>query len=477
MELLEAMFAKKTANTKKSEDDEDEARKKKKGPLQILDATREKNVGIVLQFMRLPLETIERSVRRFEDLNLSEDNLEGLLSIIPQDDELGLLKPYAAPDAPPLAQPLSAPAQYFLMTMRVPRYAQRLRCWLSKRTFAKRHIEVDESIKAMLLGARSAVASQNFPRILQCILAIGNHLNAGTAFREARGFKMSDLPKLTTFRTTDAKSTMLEYLVDLVERKNPEFHSFSDELKPLLVMKSIDMASVQEELRKLRSEVTAAATLIKALRDDVESNIETFLGPFVHLANGKLQTTEAMLQETNDMIQQMAKFFGEDPKRVNLPELIGHIAEFVKSYATELKRQRDRDERKRRMVGGGPSVGGPAGSNGSPNAQRAGVASAGGMSPTPHATSSSGATVSPQRAEYQQHVTPSSTSPPPLNMMSTTNTVSSYDGAFEPIPSAVFPMPRSLRLSERNTGADGGHHRGVGGGRNQQFWDDVLGDD
>jgi hypothetical protein len=237
----------------------------------------------------------------------------------------------------------------------------------------------------------------------------------------------------------------------------------------LAILKSIDLPTVQEELRVLRSEVTASAGLIKALRDvetQEEPIIETFLGPFVHLANAKLEATEAMLREAHEAIQSMAKFFGEDPKKANVPELIGYINEFVKNYSAELKRQRERQERKRRMTEGTttttPTTATPTAATKTTSTPAAGTAGH-----LPSTTSSSGAYSTPRGAQPQQQ--------------HNHHHHHHNDFGFEPIPSYAFPSahtndsahaPSTLR-KQQATRTDS--YASPSSGRNA-FWSDVLGE-
>lgn len=343
-EELEAIFAKKATNAKAAEANG----KQKVEPRELLDPGREKNVGIALQFLKLPLETIERSVRHFQELNLSDDNLEGLLSICPKPEELKKLEGYLA-QAEPNAPPLSFPAQFFIMTMRVPQWQPRLRSWNAKRHFQSRVAETETAAGLISKAANCTLQSKNLPNILKSILSVGNYLNAGTAFRDAKGFRIADLGKVSSLRTTDNKSSMLEYLVDIVQRNNPKFHAFVTELQPLKYLASCDVNVVQEDMRNLRADLTVAASLVKSSDRDADPDVERVLGPFVLTALPEVERLESLIKAMFDTLSQFCAYFSENIKETPPQDLAKALFSFVSEYETERSRQEDRRIRAERM--------------------------------------------------------------------------------------------------------------------------------
>ena len=73
--------------------------------------------------------------------------------------------------------------------------------------------------------------SKKFARILELILLLGNYMNSTSANGPAVGFEMSFLTKLTGTKDVENKTTLLHYLVEIIERKFPELLSFCEELE------------------------------------------------------------------------------------------------------------------------------------------------------------------------------------------------------------------------------------------------------
>jgi len=58
-------------------------------------------------------------------------------------------------------------------------------------------------------------------KVLEYVLALGNHLNSGTNRGRAYGFKLDGLLKLLETKGTDGSTTLLHYLVATITKKSP----------------------------------------------------------------------------------------------------------------------------------------------------------------------------------------------------------------------------------------------------------------
>ncbi len=361
---LEAYFAKKETKEKPSED----APKQKQGPLQILDSTRERNVGVVLQFIRLPVETIKNCILSMDELTMTEENIDGLMTIIPTPEELKKLEPYKDPWANNSVN-LSVVARFFIMTGSIPKYSLRLSCWQTKLQFKAAADEVEGKLRRVLAGVSCAMTSRTLPMMLQYILGVGNVLNQGTALRDAKAFKISDLPKFAELKTTDGKQTMLSVLVDFVSQRNPQAHQFVRDLEPVNDAINVDFGQLQTELRELRGKVQSCAGLAHTLAADPV--ITGKISPFVVAAVPRLEAVEVLLNETAETVNRLAPYFLEDPK-IPFTELLRCLSNFAKAYETELLAQIDRRKRRERMAS--MSAGPPGALGPSSPAAAAGVA-------------------------------------------------------------------------------------------------------
>jgi len=345
--LLEEIFAKK-AKKEEKEKEKDKDGKEKAAVLQALDPGREKNIGIVLQFMRLPLETIKTCVMNMDSMTLQEDTISGLLTIAPTPEDTKAVAPFVNGGGLQPGQVLSIPVKFVIMTMQVSRFSQRLSCWLTAIRFGNEIVDIETKFKKVINAAEAAMRSRLLAVMLQYVLGVGNVLNQGTNNRDARAFKISDLTKFCSLRTTDNKRTLLSVLVELVNERNPEGHKFSTELESIHPALQVDVQQVQTELRDLRSKVQACAGLTTSL--STEQVVQQKLGPFVADAVPKIEQAEKLQVQCVDTMNRLAPWFLEDPKKFSFLELIKSLSCFCREYDAELQQHIERQKRRERLA-------------------------------------------------------------------------------------------------------------------------------
>ena len=85
-------------------------------------------------------------------------------------------------------------------------------------------------IVAIYLAAKNTKNSDKFKKILEIILAFGNYMNSckkGSAY----GFKLQSLDNLSTTKSSDKRSTIVNYIVEVVNTNYPSLKGFETELK------------------------------------------------------------------------------------------------------------------------------------------------------------------------------------------------------------------------------------------------------
>ncbi|KAL3230451.1 Protein BNI1 [Nakaseomyces bracarensis] len=74
-------------------------------------------------------------------------------------------------------------------------------------------------------------SSDNLKNIFNVILAVGNYMNDSS--KQARGFKLSTLQRLTFIKDATNSMTFLNYVEKIVRTNYPEFNNFLEELEPI----------------------------------------------------------------------------------------------------------------------------------------------------------------------------------------------------------------------------------------------------
>jgi hypothetical protein len=76
--------------------------------------------------------------------------------------------------------------------------------------------EIESALESVENAARGIKCSKRLGIVMATVLALGNHLNGGTARGGAYGFKLNTLTKLINTKTTDNKMNLLHYLIEIL---------------------------------------------------------------------------------------------------------------------------------------------------------------------------------------------------------------------------------------------------------------------
>ena len=99
--------------------------------------------------------------------------------------------------------------------------------------------------------ARSALMFS--AQVLEYILALGNHLNKGTARAMAGGFKLEGLIKFTETKGVDQNTTLLHYLVQTISTKNPDLLELTNDLANVKLAAKMSVAAVHSSFKELET--------------------------------------------------------------------------------------------------------------------------------------------------------------------------------------------------------------------------------
>ena len=82
--------------------------------------------------------------------------------------------------------------------------------------FAEKRGSIEERINVVVEAVSQLKNSAHLPKLLQLVLSLGNHLNAGTKKGQAAGFRMSSLIQLSSTKSVDNKTTALRVLATIL---------------------------------------------------------------------------------------------------------------------------------------------------------------------------------------------------------------------------------------------------------------------
>lgn len=319
-ELIERVFAKKpSAKPRASET----APSTMEDRVNAINPQRERNVGIVLQYVRMPIDSIKDAVLSWDDSILDREKISSLVSILPTPADQRAISELKVGQASHLK--LSIAVRFFLMVDSTPNFERLLRGWSAMTEFPERCQAAREMIQQYAAGISSVLDSPHLPQLFTMILSYGNVLNQGTTMKNAKGFRVSDLKKLCTLKSSDGSKSMLDFLVQQVQHRAPSLHEVVSELRPLRAARSVDLTALGTELQQLAHCVEQ----IEAVQTFVDASVKSTAQKYREATASLVGDLAAARKRAMDL----GPYFAE-PSRGFTPEaLIEDLVIFIEDYA------------------------------------------------------------------------------------------------------------------------------------------------
>lgn len=217
-ELMQAMFGYVATNRKSPQrttrDSSSPENERSKPPSQIviLDARKSQNTAIVLRSLAVSRQDLIDALIQGQGLN--EDTLEKLTRIAPTKEEESEILAFAG-DATRLAD---AESFLFHLLRAVPSAFARFNSMLFRSNYDSEVRQLKVSTQTLELGCEELRTRGLFIKLLEAILKAGNRMNAGTSRGNAQAFNLTALRKLSDVRSSDGKTTLLNFVVEEVIR-------------------------------------------------------------------------------------------------------------------------------------------------------------------------------------------------------------------------------------------------------------------
>ena len=300
---------------------------KKPSKTQLLDQQRSQNVAIALKRLKLSNDRIKESISDPARLPLTPDQLTALLSIMPTDDEVQLVREYHS------REELEAPELFFLALSTIPRVAPRLQAILCIQHFDGQASSFLEDVKSVIAACAAVRKSTALTKTLELVLALGNHLNGTGPKGGAYGFKLSELAKLVDVKSGDHKTTLLHYIASLMAPKNElaDFEAIGTlkaELDAVSSAASIALADKKTEATQLKANFDK----VKLQRDAGSSDdpLQAQLIAFCSAHEARVKQIQGAVADAEKCVKDLAQWLADKPS-ATAAELFGPLAAFARA--------------------------------------------------------------------------------------------------------------------------------------------------
>ncbi|CAH1732844.1 protein diaphanous [Aphis gossypii] len=349
---LSEKFSSKPARKKPEDSTDKTTTLKKVRCLKVLEPKASQNLSILLggSLKHLSYADVKRGVLKCDDVVLKGNVLDQLINYLPPPDQLKKLRDLDCPYEDLVE------AEQFAVTMgEIKRLLPRLKSL----SYRQHHPEMVQDIKPAIVAGTAACeevkSGVKFNKMLELVLLLGNYMNSGSRNGQAYGFEISFLPKLTSIKDVENKSTLLHYLVDIVEKNYPDLITFGDELTHCDRAARVSIDVIQKtlrimdtSLRNLDVDLTNNCNKQQCGEDDLFSEVMT---PFAKEAKSQFELLQNMCKKMEALYDDLAEYYVFDKSKYTLEEFFTDLKAFKDSFyeaQRENHKRREAEEKSRR---------------------------------------------------------------------------------------------------------------------------------
>lgn len=390
--MLEELFKAADLKDKKKSAVEDE----KKG-VRLLDAKRANNIEIVLKSFRMPNAAIRDAILTVDTTILTVDKITALLGMVPSPDEKKALKAYLKSGKP--VDKLGVAEQFALHMLEVSRVDTRLRLLLFQAKYDHLVEDMTSQYIRLIEAGETVKDSKQLMKVMETILSVGNKLNAGTRTGGATGFRLAALDKLNDTKSTDNKATLLDFIVEYVDRhKKTEEEAFEepdskaveagvglpsylDSITAVKDAAQIDWSALNSERETLMHGLQELSKEVELLGQEEVAEEDRFpevMAAFLEHALKKAKKMKKRFMEAEELIDSLFEYFGESEGSFEPTDFFKLFDRFVMNYKgselkmwqKRLKAQRDKVREANaaaKKAAGGSSASSSSGGGGEPD--------------------------------------------------------------------------------------------------------------
>ena len=234
--------------------------------------------GISLARIKLPFLEVRSKIENMEDECFSTDQLISLAEFLPMNDEIPLLKAYKGD-----IELLGPAEKYMTVMLNFSTAAQRIECMIYKQQFKSRIQECKTILSKIENACDDVKMSIKLKKVLKTILKVGNQMNDD---EEHAGFTLDSLLKLQSAKAFDKKTSILQYVIMLIQRNDESILQFPNDLPNISEASRLILDSINVEALQLRQGLDNACKVITSIRQNESGNMSG-MAAFLYKATQK----------------------------------------------------------------------------------------------------------------------------------------------------------------------------------------------
>lgn len=376
--LFTSEVGKKPVTPKKEESKKTSSKQK----VQLIDGRRRMNGSILLSKFKVDYKVLARQVDNMEYIKAEGNELRGMMQLLPTKDESLALRSYLPPQDAPQSEidesiaKLGECEQYMAVMLDVPDAKEKFESMIFRAEFESHTDSIRDGTKVLLQACDAVKNSERFKKLLLYALKLGNAMNTGGNNEAVSAITLDSLLKLAEAKAFDRQTSVLHYLVSIVQKNDEDVLKLSEDFGPVKAAEYVAMDMLASELKNMEKGIDSLKNVVlKHLPEDLPapsedtpeeyelrrannfegSNVDQLLatpmGKFSLSASAKIKSLSNEFGKGKTNFAGLLEFFGEETSMT--PEaFFCTINTFVSMFDQthkELVRKEEAKARKKRI--------------------------------------------------------------------------------------------------------------------------------
>lgn len=317
--------------------------------VELFDSKDSKNLSIVLKSVKMSDEDLIRAIMACDAAAIPEKLVASLHDLAPKAtaEKIALLTEQLRAGTGPR---LDRPERLFIQLFTVDGW----RSALSLMRIQAKAKEFAEQIHDQMRPIRKACGllrdAQQLFSTLGCLLFVGNYTNQGTFRGDAFGFQVSSIKAATDVRTSQKEYTLLDYLVEALADRQPEWLQFAEHVEVIELARKISLAEIDAAYAHLSQ---AREEAQKLLNPGLVEAMSTCITAYVAVLDGTIATAKEEMESTMADLRATFAYYGEPHTRTSHDSLFAALIDLFHDVATArialAERQREAETKAKRL--------------------------------------------------------------------------------------------------------------------------------
>ena len=336
-----------------------EIKKPENSIISLLDMRKSNNIAIGLsKYKQFTFDELRVKLATFQMTNT--DDLVQLASLLPNEEDCKLIR-LGSKDK---SKQYGTAEQFMMKMMEDPNIERFSEIQIYRLTFDEEIKRINHILTEFTLTCKLLISNNELKILLKTVLNLGNlaTYEYGTYNKQKiKGFKINNLLKLNTIKSSDKKTNLLNYLCLMTSEGCPDVLLLPDTFKCLQELKDLSTKEATDKLKIMDQELMRIEKFtplpiplqVKASYGDF--NYDAFMTDFINKAIDAMDNCLDVQDAFQQSWEQCAEYFGEDLEGdIQAPEdlfkVLYQFFEMLKNANNENERIKENQKRKMQQL-------------------------------------------------------------------------------------------------------------------------------